>query len=146
MLHPFLGSYSNLLNDSIRHHLILAITSVDAIYRVFGDHINDIGDKVASKHQRTRELVTRGTHYPDWTRKYRKPLQEFRCLPDTLKLGTDMLIYENKLALMSYEGDIHAVVIEGSSIVDTHRQLFEFIWKATPKTDDSKWDSVSPHL
>lgn len=117
---------------------LMAITDVEAIYRVFGDHINAIGDKVVRKNQKTRELVTRSNQFPDWTRNYRKPNQEMRYLPDEMRIDTDMLIYEDKLILMSYSGDIHAVMIEGSQIVDTHKKLFELLWAATPPTEDSK--------
>lgn len=113
---------------------LMAITSADAIYKVFGKKIDEIGEKVASSGQRTRELVSSNLRTANWGKNYKKPLQEIRYLPKGVKLSTDMLIYENKLVLMSYEKDIHAVMIEGSSIVDTHKQLFELLWLATPES------------
>lgn len=106
-----------------------AISSTDHLYAVLGDEIDRITKKIAAHNVETRELYTQGIHPISWLAHYREPRQQIRFLPKGMKLSIDFLLYDNKLALISYEGDIHSLVIEGSSIVDSLRVLFELLWQ-----------------
>jgi regulator of extracellular matrix RemA (YlzA/DUF370 family) len=41
------------------------------------------------------------------------------------------MIYDQKLAMISYGRETHAVVIESSEIVETQKALFEVLWESS---------------
>lgn len=107
---------------------LLAIGSPSAIYEHIGQEFDEHIKKLLQKKMSIRELITNENKLPEYTKPYKEPLQEARYLPKDIKINTDMMIYANKLALISYGENVHAVVIESSGIVDTHKALFEIIW------------------
>jgi len=71
----------------------------------------------------------------DETREYLKEkerleLGESKFYPENFHSEVDLLVYGNKVALISYRTLI-AVVIENMSIAKAQRQCMEFIWKHT---------------
>lgn len=110
-----------------------AIAFPQDIYQNLGQDFEALSKKMLSDKIKVRELVTIEGAKAEYILHYKKPFQEARLLPKEIKISTDMIIYENKLAMISYEGDIHAVVIESSSIVDTQKALFEIIWAGAIK-------------
>lgn len=107
-----------------------AIASPGDITKNLGEFFSDYAKKQMARKVKIREIITEEGTLAEYIRQYKKPLQEARLLPREVALTTDMLIYENKLAMISYVGDLHAVVIESSSIVDTQKALFEIIWES----------------
>lgn len=105
------------------------IYSPDVLLPIWGDYSATFGIKAAKKGLKIRELILIKNPPVDYAKHFKKPLQEIRYLSSEKKIATDMVIFENKLVLVAYEPDIHAVVIEGSNIVDTQLALFEIIWK-----------------
>ncbi len=107
---------------------LLAIGSISSIYGNLGELFDEHIRKLLHKKVSIRELIVNEGEAPKYICAYQKPLQEARYLPEEVNISTDMMIFNNKLAMISYGGDIHAVVIESSSIVDTQKALFEIIW------------------
>jgi len=112
---------------------IVAIASPNHIYQYIGDFFSEFSKKVLAKKIKVRELVTPDGASVEYLSQFKKPLQEARILPKGVEFSTDMIIFSNKLAMISYGEDIHAVVVESSSIVDTQKTLFEIIWKGLDK-------------
>lgn len=121
-----LGIYEQLA--SVKEYA--AITSPTQLYATFGDYFTKLGKRVAEKKVLARELVTFAATLPDYAEHFKKPLQEIRILPKGVSFRTDTLIFDNKLVLISYGQDIHAIVIESSPIVETQATLFNLIWGA----------------
>lgn len=107
-----------------------SIYSPDHVVATFGqDKVDQLYQRVAKRKMNNRDLFAGSGQAPTFTTHY-GPEQQYRWLPKTVRLKTDLILFADKLALISYEPEVHAVVIEGSSIVDTHRQLFELLWQA----------------
>lgn len=116
---------------------LLAIGSPAHIYKYLGEYFTPAFEKSLKNKIKIKELITRENQdFPKYYEKYKKPDQEARHLPANIQISTDMMIFNNKLALISYDEDIHAVVIESSSIVDTQKILFEIIWNQAKKFID----------
>ncbi len=115
---------------------VLLAKSYDNIYRtdavtpIFGDYVIEFGQRVAAAGIQAREIVVTDQRNLPQHQSWKKPLQQVRYLPSTTNIYSDILIYENKLAIVSYAADPHAVMIEESGIVDTHREMFEYMWQA----------------
>ena len=115
-----------LLADSM-----IAIASPDAIYQALGSRFSRFTEKALAKSISSRELIVRGIQTPKtYLDKFRAPIQQARFLPEGVLLETDIVIFGDKLALISYGKNLHAVLIEDSKIVETHKQLFELLWAA----------------
>lgn len=106
-----------------------AIVSPNHIYKYIGEFFSQFSMKMLAKKIKIRELTTADGATAAYLASFQKPLQEARILPHDISLSTDMVIFDNKLAMISYSGELHAVVIESSSIVDTQKALFEIIWQ-----------------
>jgi len=81
-----------------------------------------------------RDIITaNSSEYP--TKTVALELQELfsrRVLPDEYKnIGTDVLVWGDKLALISLGNPITATVINNPGIATTFRIMHEIIWKAT---------------
>lgn len=113
---------------------LLKVSSFDAIASPMhvvsglGYFFAEYTKKQLARKVKVREIITEDGLKADYINHYQKPLQEARLLPHGTTLSTDMIIYENKLAMISYTNNLHAVVIESSSIVETQKILFEIIW------------------
>jgi sugar-specific transcriptional regulator TrmB len=56
---------------------------------------------------------------------------EARLLPkDTFDFQGDILIYDSRIAMVSFKGRISGVVIDNRIIADTYRVLFELAWRS----------------
>lgn len=64
--------------------------------------------------------------------KYRFAVSEVRFLPKEIKFATDVLVYENKVALFSFS-TVTETIIEDESIANIQRQLLQFIWHQLPQ-------------
>lgn len=111
-----------------------AIASPHHIEKYLGDWWKNFSTKILlSKKLAIRELIPFGSTKVYYHSFFKKPYHELRFLPKVpkgIKLTTDLMLFKNKLALISYGANLHAVVIEDSSIVDTQKALFEIIWQA----------------
>jgi sugar-specific transcriptional regulator TrmB len=105
-----------------------SIFSQIEVLKVWGNYSNELGKKVADNGVEVRELVTSSDN-PEYAKYYKKGKQELRHLPDWVEFNQDFILFENKLALISYEKDLHTIVIESPGIVQSFRSLFDFMWE-----------------
>ena len=59
---------------------------------------------------------------------FRKGLTEYRILPKSIKIATDILVYNNSVALVSLD-TLVGVLIEDKSIADTQRMFIKHLWE-----------------
>lgn len=59
--------------------------------------------------------------------KYRFGVSEVKFLPPKIKLATDLLVYEDKVALISFE-NLTTTIIEDPSISQMQKMMLQFIW------------------
>lgn len=105
----------------------------DTFFESFSEQDYDEFDKTVSAHAfKSRDLFV--------TSKHDKKLKEIRAknggankfdkkLPPWFKSDVDMLIFSDKVALMSLR-DLSAIVIENKDIADLFRNMHTFMWKA----------------
>lgn len=60
--------------------------------------------------------------------KYRCGVSEVKFLPKKMRFATDLLLWDNKVALVSFD-NLTAVVIEDQSIAQMQRLMLQFIWQ-----------------
>lgn len=59
--------------------------------------------------------------------KFRTGISQVKFLPPKIKIATDLLVFENKVALISFT-NLTVVIIEDSSISQMQKTMLQFIW------------------
>ena len=59
---------------------------------------------------------------------------EVRLLPTSMQFLSEMVIYEDNVALFAYDEELSIVKIENRNFADTFRSLFEALWVGATKT------------
>lgn len=108
-----------------------AIASPRHIEATLGDYFTRYATAQLARSIPIRELYASDGAGADYLGLFKPPIHEARALPTGIRLQTDLVLYDNKLALISYGEQLHAVVIEDSAIVSTHRMMFEILWNTT---------------
>jgi len=111
---------------------ILIMFSFDALSDIFSQkELNIYSEKRAGKKIRSKAIYTRkmgkfeGPH---------PPLTERRFMPtDKLSLDTDIIVYDNNVAMMALKGKLMGVIIESEEIAKSMRSLFNLVWEAAKK-------------
>ncbi len=110
-----------------------SIFPADTFFESFSEAEYDAFDKTMGDHSfKSYDLFVKS--------KYLKRIKEIRekngsdgklskTLPESFKTNVDVLIYGDKVALMSLR-DLSAVVIENKDIAELFKQMHSFIWKA----------------
>lgn len=111
---------------------ILAIGSPNHLYEYLPKYFENHAKEAIKSKQIIKELITEDGSSAEYIKEFNKENQEVRLLPKGITFSTDLMIFDNKLALISFGSELHGVVIESSSIVDLQKTLFEIIW-ATAK-------------
>lgn len=114
---------------------LLAIGSPKHIYKYLPDYFDKHVAENFKQKMKVRELITRDGVDAPYLKKCINPYQEYRVLPDWVKISTDLMIFENKLAMISYGTQVHAVVIESTAIVKMQKMMFEMLWEASKHPD-----------
>jgi sugar-specific transcriptional regulator TrmB len=110
-----------------------SIFPADRFFESFSEAEYDAFDKTMGDHSfKSYDLFVKSKHL--------KRIKEIReknggdgklskTLPETFKTNVDVLIYGDKVALMSLR-DLSAVVIENKDIAELFKNMHSFIWKA----------------
>lgn len=112
------------------------VAAYDCIYShphvvaTWGSYSTELGRRIAAKNIRVRELLA-ATELPPYHVHYQAGKQEVRLLPKDVTISIDFILYDQKLALISYDKEIHTVVIESPGIVNSFRALFDYMWHST---------------
>lgn len=99
------------------------------VIAAWGDYSTELGRRIAVHNVKARELLVSDS-CPPYKEFFKDGQQSIRYLPKDLGISIDFILYENTLALVSYDKDIHTVVIESPGIVKSFKALFDFMWSA----------------
>ena len=120
--------YNEVLKDKPKE--FLAISSPYMIERKIGDFFSEYLKKVAEIKMHSRDLITKNDlQKSHFSRLLNPKFQKVKILPVDIKMSTDTMIYENKIVMISYNNDIHAVVIESEEISASQKMIFEVLWQ-----------------
>jgi sugar-specific transcriptional regulator TrmB len=112
------------------------VEAYDCIYShphvvaTWGSYSAELGRRIAAKKIKVRELLA-AEQLPPYNTHYQPGTQEIRLLPKDIAISIDFILYDQKLALISYDKEIHTVVIESPGIVNSFRSLFNYMWHST---------------
>ena len=83
---------------------------------------------VKKKETKTNEKLLWNADYKN-TVIVKNPRSEHRILPKELDQVTETLIWDNKVAIMTYSREPIVILIENKEIFDMYRKHFDFLWK-----------------
>ena len=111
---------------------ILIIFSRDSLAQVYSQkELDDFSEKRAKRGIRSRYIYTRAegkstSAMP--TNTERRYIQ-----PERLPMQSDILVYNNNVAIMALKNPIFGIVIESKEIADSFRAMFALIWESAEK-------------
>ena len=111
------------------------VYSSDDLHNVFsGDDLQELFKARKAKKFKSRALYVRKDG------KLPKPplpeITEMRMVPaDKFPIHSDILFYDDKVAMVSLKGKLVGAIIENKAITDTLRSIFNLAWEAAEKYD-----------
>jgi len=119
--------YQEIASSSSR---VLASVSIERFFRVFSEkEAFEIFELAQKNKTRFSDLVEQSRAAEKYAKaKYRKGLGPIKSLPSGFKLSTDVLVYNNKVAMISFD-NLVAIVIEDQGITETQKKFLKFLWK-----------------
>jgi sugar-specific transcriptional regulator TrmB len=112
----------------VKEKLLLVISSNDDIQALFS---KEERDKRAKANISTRLLYTR--REGKFTEMAHKGSHFAFLSPEKLNLGTDIVIFDNSVGIMTLKGNLHGVLIESKEITKSMRSIFELLWSQAEK-------------
>lgn len=85
--------------------------------------------RVLSSKTPIRELAPRTAKTIEQQKEYKFHGKELRLLPDRLVFSTDNIIFDDKVAMISYGETVHGLLVESKAIAETQTIIFEELWK-----------------
>lgn len=62
------------------------------------------------------------------------PYQDYKLLDERYgDVPTDILVWDDKVAIMTLDAPVFGTVIENQSLADTYRIQFDLMWKTLPR-------------
>lgn len=110
-----------------------AIASPASILKYLDEYFDQYISKISSTGIISRELVPENESNANYLQKMTGKNQSTRVLPPGFLFQTDMMIYDDTVVIISYENNIHAVVITSKGIADMQKQLFLMLWNSSVK-------------
>lgn len=127
--------YNSLLRDIKPEEDYMIIAGMEKAYALDKDFYDDLRERRAKLPIRVRILVTDSENEES-----KKMIQfqknfnmEAKALPPETKLTTNMVITPQRILIHQLEQPVMAIVIENKSMIKTHQELFEVMWKSIPE-------------
>lgn len=109
--------------------------SVKELSKQFSFILNEFIDLVKKNKSKILDLLTSDPRDIEYAKKVLGKNYNIKLFPKDIRLNTDAAIFGNKLALISFEPELIAVIIESDNLVLAFRALYQLAWSAaTPFT------------
>lgn len=108
------------------------IANIDALYRVFTGKELQEAQKILDKSKAKGRALLSGK-----VSSVRENI-EAKLLPKELEFDGDLLVYGDKVAMVSYTDRIMGVVVENPAMAQTYRVLFELAWRGAKDIPEIK--------
>jgi len=122
--------YLDTLKNSNPGDYIYAFTGMTDFYEVFPKDFADYYiEERAKKKIRIKVVAPKSKESEKWAKTASQTLREIKLINDKdLTFKSDMEIYGNKVALVSYKENFMGVVIESKEISDMMKSVFKIMW------------------
>ncbi len=112
---------------------VLAFTSIKELYEVFPEYYSFFVKRRVKRGIRGRIIAPLDNEGEKLREKRAEELRDIRFIPEELAkqiglIGGHMLIYQDRVALVSFDTDQTSVIIENRALANVQRALFETAW------------------
>ena len=119
--------YDEILESDIMN-AIVNIDRVDEFFPKFGAKFPEL---VSERGINVKELVVDTDGAKSYKKSVKGDTHDVRILSKEFSHQTDILIYNNEVAFISYDGSPSAFVVQNPAIFATQQQVFDELWKKT---------------
>lgn len=109
-----------------------SLYSTDAVVNEWGEYSTELGKRISENGVMAKELISGSIRPVPYNTFFKLPKQEIRYLPHDTSIATDLILFEDKLVLISYDGELRTVIIREKAMFDTAKMMFELLWESTP--------------
>ncbi|MFZ2522812.1 MAG: helix-turn-helix domain-containing protein [Minisyncoccia bacterium] len=114
---------------------VLAFTSIKELFKVFPDYYSLFVKRRIKRKIRGRIITPKDSEGEKLRESRREEFRDIRFIPDKLAekigiIGGHMLIYKDRVALVSFDTDQTSVIIENQALANVQRSLFEVAWES----------------
>lgn len=123
-----------LYEEIFRSREIWALVSIDSFLRVFTQDDEEHLFRILVRHNGTIHDIFEDTRSARLFARapYRTAVGQVKFLQKNIKTTNDILVFDNNVATISFEG-IMVTVIEDSSVAATVKMMLEFMWNFLPQ-------------
>jgi len=123
-------SIKKIYNETLASKSICVFCLTQNNTQDFRQFIDNYMDKVKKKGIETRELVTDTEYDVEYRDQFSNTKNQIVCVPKKFIVDTDYMLWENKVAFVSFKkGQYVGVVIEDSEIAAFERNRFNLLWQ-----------------
>ncbi|MEK7135372.1 MAG: helix-turn-helix domain-containing protein [Patescibacteria group bacterium] len=114
---------------------VLAFTSIKELYEVFPEYYSFFVKRRVKRGIRGRIIAPLDSEGEKLKERKNEELRDIRFIPEELAkkiglIGGHMLIYKDRVALVSFDSDQTSVIIENKALANVQRSLFEIAWES----------------
>jgi sugar-specific transcriptional regulator TrmB len=116
----------------------LGIIDPTLAYEKTGDILTRDINRCARRGVVVDDLVAEGSKLKKFLAEKTRQKAKIRVLPANLRFDNDFLIFDNKVAQISFFEPIHGFIIESESIAKAWRNIYKALWVVSKKVESRK--------
>lgn len=130
------AAFEDTLETTPKGGIILAYVTTQGYYENEIWHTKSYVKRRVQKKIFARGIAPADPNIGIFTSKQSEELRELRLVPRELcPFANEINIYGNKVAIMSLQGELMAVIIESESVAKTQRAIFELAWRGAGQVE-----------
>lgn len=116
-----------------KEKIVYGIFNLDQVLDVFPKHRSDYSGRRVARGIRSRSIYT-SSGGPSLMESDEERLREVRFIdPKRFRFNADITIFDDSIALTSFEGRLSGTVITNPELAKSFKGLFEFLWETASK-------------
>lgn len=108
---------------------ILSFGSAEDLFRELGDYFYEFVKRRVKKKIPVRVILSDSKKARERQECGLKELRTVKIVPPTYQFHGQIILWKNKIAMLSYTNDFVAIVMESRELSDMQRAVFENLWK-----------------
>ncbi len=114
---------------TIKTSIAFGIVNPTLAYEKIGSNFYRMIEEAVKSGIKLKDLIVSGERAEEYKNKKKEWGEpQTRYLVKNVKLDTDFLIWDDKVALISFEEPIHGYLIQSETIADAWKQIYKILW------------------
>ena len=122
--------YSDIIAKDMEGQLMLYYSNFEEEYKAFSNYFIEVfTERRIERKVRVQGIMSSSAYAEKHTQKNKRELRESITLPaEEFPIYSTVIIYNNKIAIISFGDERVGIVVESKHIADTQRSIFNLAW------------------